>query len=123
MSVLKDSYLNRHTGQWSFVLQRITGILLAIYLIPHILVNSAALFGGESAYDRVTLSVQGGIWHILEILIILGVSFHLFNGIRIIMVDLCGLTSDRAQKGLLFFACSMTALVFIYCLYYYLCKI
>lgn len=123
MGLLKDSHLNRHTGHWSFVIHRITGILLAVYLIPHILVNSSALFGGKIAYDNATMSVQGGFWHILEALIILGVSFHLFNGVRIILIDLCGLTSDRAQKGLLFWACGMTILVFVYCVWFYVGKI
>lgn len=119
MGWLKDLKLNRHLGQWAFTLQRITGVLLAIYLIPHILLNSSALIGGEKYYNDITARVQK--FHILEIAIVVGVAFHLFNGLRIILIDFFELS--RYQKRLLWGAGFFTLLMFLYAIIVYIPKI
>ena len=121
MKCLKDFLLNKNTGQWSFGLHRLTGVLLAIYLIPHIIVNSAALWGGAEAYNRLSGMVQGPAFHFLEIAIILGVAFHLTNGIRIILVDL--FPWSKAQQKLLTASIVLTGLVLVYSIYVYLPKL
>jgi len=115
---LKDFLLNRHEGQPSFGLQRLTGILLAIYLIPHVFLNGYALFFGAEEYDAATMMAQKLHW--LELLIILGVAFHMFNGVRIIAVDLLALT--RSRKPLFWAAGALTVVVMIYSIYIYIPK-
>jgi len=115
---LKDFLLNRHEGQPSFGLHRLTGILLAIYLVPHIFLNGYALLFGPEKYDEATLMAQKLYW--LELLIILGVAFHMFNGIRIIAVDF--LSATRSRKALFWIAGALTALTMIYSLYIYIPK-
>jgi len=66
--------------------------------LPHILLNSTALFFGRDAYDQLVRRVQTPAWHILDVLVILGVSFHLFNGVRVIMTDF--LNVSRSQRVL-----------------------
>lgn len=118
MSWLKDFLLNRHEGQPSFGLQRLTGILLAIYLIPHVFLNGYALMFGAEKYDAATEMAQKLHW--LELLIILGVAFHMFNGIRIIAVDFFSAT--RGRKRLFWIASALTAIVMIYSIYVYIPK-
>ncbi len=118
MNWLKDFLLNRHEGQPSFGLHRLTGILLAVYLVPHIFLNGYAFLYGPEKYDEATLMAQKLHW--LEVLIILGVAFHLFNGIRIIAVDLFAVT--RARKTLFWITGALTALTFLYSLYIYIPK-
>ncbi len=118
MSWLKDFLLNRHEGQPSFGLQRITGILLAVYLIPHVFLNGYALMFGAEKYDTATEMAQKLHW--LELLIILGVAFHMFNGIRIIAVDFFSAT--RSRKRLFWIASGLTAVVMIYSIYVYIPK-
>jgi len=115
---LKDFLLNRHEGQPSFGLHRLTGILLAVYLVPHIFLNGYALLFGPEKYDEATLMAQKLYW--LELLIILGVAFHMFNGIRIIAVDF--LSATRSRKTLFWIAGALTALTMIYSLYIYIPK-
>jgi succinate dehydrogenase / fumarate reductase cytochrome b subunit len=115
---VKDFILNKHEGQPSFGLQRLTGILLAIYLIPHVFVNSYAFLFNAEAYDQATAFAQKLHW--LEVLIILGVAFHLFNGIRVIAVDFFAAT--RRRKPLFWLASALTAVVMIYTLYVYIPK-
>lgn len=118
MEWLKDFLLNRHEGQPSFGLQRLTGILLAIYLIPHIFLNGYALLFGAEKYTEATMMAQKLHW--LELLIILGVAFHLFNGARIIAVDFFSAT--RSRKALFWIASALTAIVMIYSLSLYFPK-
>ena len=120
MKFLKDFLLNKNTGQWSFGLHRLTGVLLAIYLIPHIIVNSAVLWGGADAYNRLSGMVQGPAFHFLEVAIILGVAFHLTNGVRIILVDL--FPWSRAQQKFLIASITVTGLVFAYSMCIYIPK-
>ncbi len=110
--------LNRHEGQPSFGLQRLTGILLAVYLIPHIFLNGYAFLFGPEKYDEAAAMAQKLHW--LEILIILGVAFHMFNGARIIVVDFFSAT--RSRKALFWVAGALTALTMIYSLYIYIPK-
>ena len=118
MNWLKDFLLNRHEGQPSFGLHRLTGILLAVYLVPHIFLNGYALLFGPEKYDEATLMAQKLYW--LELLIILGVAFHMFNGIRIIAVDF--LSATRSRKKLFWIATALTAITMIYSLYIYIPK-
>ena len=118
MNWLKDFLLNRHEGQPSFGLHRLTGILLAVYLVPHIFLNGYALLFGPEKYDEATLMAQKLHW--LELLIILGVAFHMFNGIRIIAVDF--LSATRSRKALFWIAGALTAFTMIYSLYIYIPK-
>jgi succinate dehydrogenase / fumarate reductase cytochrome b subunit len=120
MGWIQDFTLNKHWGQVSFGLHRITGVLLAIYLIPHILLNSSALVFGPKAYTEITGSVQGPAFHFLELAIILGVAFHLFNGVRLILVDFFRMT--RSQKKLFNWVMALTAAAMIYSLWVYLPK-
>jgi succinate dehydrogenase / fumarate reductase cytochrome b subunit len=115
---LRDFILNRHEGQPSFGLQRLTGILLAIYLIPHVFLNGYALLFGPEKYNEATLAAQKLHW--LELLIILGVAFHLFNGVRIIIVDF--LSATRSRKLLFWIAGGLTAVVMLYSVYIYIPK-
>lgn len=118
MNWLKDFLLNKHEGQRSFGLQRLTGILLAIYLIPHVFLNGFALFFGPEKYTESTAMAQKLHW--LELLIILGVVFHMFNGIRIICVDFFAAT--RSRKSLFWIASALTAVVMIYSICVYIPK-
>lgn len=110
--------LNKHEGQLSFGLHRLTGILLAVYLVPHIFLNGYALLFGPEKYDEATLMAQKLHW--LEILIILGVAFHMFNGVRLIAVDFFAAT--RARKTLFWITGALTAITMIYSLYIYIPK-
>jgi succinate dehydrogenase / fumarate reductase cytochrome b subunit len=118
MNWLKDFFLNRHEGQPSFGLHRLTGILLAVYLIPHIFLNGYALIFGPEKYNEVTTMAQKLHW--LEVLIILGVAFHMFNGMRIIAVDFFAVT--RSRKLLFWITVALTAVTMIYSLYIYIPK-
>ena len=91
---IDDTRLNPNIGTFSYVLHRITGIGLAIYLIMHTWVLSSARHGPEQ-FTKWLGAVQGPIFYFLEIFLIAGVFFHMLNGLRIIIADFFSLTHSH----------------------------
>lgn len=91
----KDLAISRHTGHLLFVLHRLTGIFLLLYLLQHILTNSLSL-----AYipigDSFIIDILRG--KTLRFLAIISVGIHGMNGLRLIFIELTGLT--HLQKRL-----------------------
>jgi len=79
--------LNRNIGTFSWLLHRLTGAILAIYLFAHIMVVSSGLWGPES-FNNWLKAVQTPLTHFLEIFLLAAIAFHLLNGLRITVADL-----------------------------------
>jgi succinate dehydrogenase / fumarate reductase cytochrome b subunit len=99
---VKDMFLNFNPGMVSFTLQRITGIILVLYMFLHLCVLSNVIKGADF-YTRIISMMEEPHIVVLELLLVAAVSFHLFNGIRIVLVDLFGLSKiqDRLLLGAL----------------------
>ncbi len=117
MSYLRDLISNRHSGQTAFGLHRISGIILILYLLLHIILHSTALIFGNDAYNNLAKRMDNPLAHLLELSIIVIASFHLLNGLRLILIDIFLLT--RFQKGLFFAVKFATACIGIYSLSIY----
>jgi len=91
-----DLRLNKNTGMFSWFLQRVTGILLTLYLFIHIWEQHFAL--NPETFDAAVKGVQLGAWRLLDIALLVGLTFHGMNGIRVIAVDLIApaVRKDRA---------------------------
>ena len=108
---MKDALINRHLGQWSFYINRLTGVLIAIYLIPHIFINSLALLFGGDTYTKLLHLMETPLLRVFEVLLLTAVAFHMFNGIRILLIDYLKLS--RQQNVLLVFVYLLTIVVFV----------
>ena len=83
-----------NTGSVAWALHRITGVALAVYLVPHIVsINSSR--GGREAFDEALGWYAGPLIAISEYLLVMAVAFHMFNGIRIIAVDFFDLSHTQ----------------------------
>jgi succinate dehydrogenase / fumarate reductase cytochrome b subunit len=98
-NLFQDVVKNKKIGMWAWLLQRLTGVLLALYLFAHLTVISYSQ-RGAGAFDRLSLSIQTPGWYALDIALIVGIVFHGLNGIRIIAVEFGAMA--RAQKAWLF---------------------
>jgi succinate dehydrogenase / fumarate reductase cytochrome b subunit len=76
----------RNLGSWAFILNRITGLGLTLYLFLH-LIMLGQLAKGPQAYDGFIALVKNPLFLIGELLVIAAALIHGLNGIRI------GLTS------------------------------
>jgi succinate dehydrogenase / fumarate reductase cytochrome b subunit len=93
---VNEAKLNPNIGTFSYVLHRITGIGLAIYLMLHTWVLSSAEEGPQEFTQRLG-SVQTPIFHLLELLLGVAVFFHLLNGLRVVAADFFPLTRMHKQ--------------------------
>jgi succinate dehydrogenase / fumarate reductase cytochrome b subunit len=84
------------TGFWAFLLMRISGLALIVYLILHINVLKT-LLDGPSAFDALMATVQSPFFKLGEIALLGAVLFHCLNGLRVIWVDLG--PGVKTQKG------------------------
>lgn len=102
--------LNFHWDMIAFALHRITGVALSIYLFLHIWTLSA-VEEGEAAFNHSIDKWDNTAGHIFEYLLLLAVTWHLLNGIRVTFVDFLRFTGQ--QKRMLAWAIVLTVIVAI----------
>ena len=84
MSVLR--YRGRE-GQWSWMLHRLAGLGIMLFLLLHIF--DIWLIGlGEETFNHFLIIYTHPVAKVMEVFLIFGVLFHAVNGARIIIVDL-----------------------------------
>lgn len=86
-----------NTGLFAWLLHRLTGLALVLYLLMHLTVLSTLAKGPES-FDSLMKQMNTLIFKILEVGLFGVFAFHGLNGIRVIMSDF-GMES-RYQKNL-----------------------
>jgi succinate dehydrogenase / fumarate reductase cytochrome b subunit len=75
-----------HTGYVAWLLNRITGVLVILYLTAHVWVVHH-LSHGPQAYGKVMKVLANPFFTLLEIGLIGVVLYHALNGVRVILVD------------------------------------
>jgi succinate dehydrogenase cytochrome b556 subunit len=94
--LLKELRLNPNLGMLSFLFQRLTGVLLTIYLFAH-LYTIGFVVKGEEAFNRSVGSYNNTFGHVIEYLLLLAVVAHMLNGIRIMAGDFLSLTRQHEK--------------------------
>ena len=74
------------SGMWSWLLHRITGLGIRLFLFIHI-VDISLLGFGPRVYDEGILFFDGIIVRLLSLSLIGAVLYHAFNGVRIMFID------------------------------------
>lgn len=100
----------RTTGFLSFVVRRVTGVALVLYLFLHMWVIGSAL-GGPQSFDARMAMVQGPLFTFLEVLLLGAVVYHAIDGIRLLIVHYFKVTEYR--KSLFYAVLGTTAIIFI----------
>lgn len=73
-------------GQWSWVLHRLTGIGVVLFLALHVIDTSWAVFYPD-LYVKAIAAYQSPIFTIGEFGLVFAVVYHAFNGVRIAVFD------------------------------------
>ena len=76
-----------HTGYVAWVLHRVTGLLITLYLVFHVW-TLLSMAEGRAAFDRVMEAVQQPLFIAGEIALLALLIFHSVNGLRICVIDL-----------------------------------
>lgn len=93
------------TGFISFVLRRVSGVALVLYLFLHIWVIGS-VNQGPDVFDTRLAAVQTPLFKLLEIALLAAVVYHAFDGIRLLIVHYFNVTEYRASLFYAAFAIS-----------------
>lgn len=74
------------SGMWSWLLHRIAGLGILLFLLVHI-VDISLLNFGPDVYNEGIAFFGVGIIRVISLALIAAVLYHSFNGIRIMLVD------------------------------------
>jgi succinate dehydrogenase / fumarate reductase cytochrome b subunit len=75
-------------GQWAWLLHRITGLGVLVFLCLHV-VDTSMLLRGEDAYNHLIKNVYQAWWfQPMEIALGGALLYHAINGVRLILIDL-----------------------------------
>ena len=73
------------SGQWAFVLHRITGFLVFFFLLLHIV--DVSLITRPELYDEVHAVYGNVLLRLFEVGLLAALLYHSLNGLRIVLVD------------------------------------
>ncbi|MDX1614661.1 MAG: succinate dehydrogenase, cytochrome b556 subunit [Candidatus Promineifilaceae bacterium] len=93
----------RSTGFISFLLRRVTGVALVVYLFLHMWVIGS-INGGPARFDARLATVQTPFFKFLEILLLAGVVYHGLDGVRLLIVHYFDVTEYRKSLFYAMFA-------------------
>jgi len=80
------------SGQWAYVLHRVTGVGVFLFLLIHI-VDTALIGWGPELYNKAMAIYRMPIFKLGEIGLFAAVLFHAVNGVRIILFDFWPVTT------------------------------
>ncbi|MEW6033590.1 MAG: succinate dehydrogenase, cytochrome b556 subunit [Chloroflexota bacterium] len=103
----------RETGVWAWALQRLTAILIAVFLSTHLWVlHFARPGGGPVTLEEARERLSSPWYQTLYLLLLATAIYHSLNGVRAVLLDLgIGVRSQRLMTGILV---AMGAIAFVY---------
>ncbi len=104
------------SGMWSWLLHRVTGLGILLFLFIHIVDVSLLGFGWQ-VYDEGIVLFDQIIVRLLSLALIGAVLFHAFNGVRIMFIDFWR-KGVRYQRAMFIGVLILTILVFLPMSYY-----
>jgi fumarate reductase subunit D len=98
--MMRSGWRNRgHPAFWAFLVHRVSGVMLALFLPLHFLVLSQAL-AGERALDGFLVWTQQPLVKASEIAIVFCLAAHLTGGLRLLVIEFVGWRGE-VQKAML----------------------
>ncbi|MFB9378732.1 succinate dehydrogenase, cytochrome b556 subunit [Kineococcus gynurae] len=84
-------------GMWSWVMHRISGVLIFFFLFVHVL-DTATVRVSPEIYDGVIGQYKNPVMGLGEAGLVGAVLFHALNGVRIILVDFWSKGTQNQRK-------------------------
>jgi len=98
----------RSNGFISFLLRRVTGIALVLYLFTHMWVIGSALQGSQ-VFDARLAAVQTPFFKFAEVALLAALFYHAFDGLRLLLVNWFKITDYR--RSLFYAAFGLAAIM------------
>ena len=96
---------------WSWILHRVAGVGIVIFLMAHI-VDTSLVGWGPKYYNEAVSLYRNPLARVGEIVLIGAVLFHATNGVRLILIDFVP-NATRAQRQLFYAAAVVFLSMFI----------
>ncbi len=106
-----DKYRRQYAGTLAWLIQRVTGILLLLYLLLHVR-TVHKLSEGPEAFNAAMAFFQHPFFKLLEIALLGTVILHALNGVRITLIDL-GIGQERQRELFWSLSLALGALLFL----------
>jgi succinate dehydrogenase / fumarate reductase cytochrome b subunit len=99
------------SGQWAFVLHRVTGFLVFFFLLLHVV--DVSLITRPHLYDEVHEVYGNVLLRIFEVGLLAALLYHSLNGLRIVMIDFFpgAIRNERAMLAVVMFITAALTLV------------
>lgn len=98
--MMHSGWANRgHAAFWAFVVHRVSGVLLAVFLPLHFLALSQAL-AGAGALDAFLAWTHQPLVKASEIAVVFLLAAHFTGGVRLLLIEFVGWRGE-AQKAML----------------------
>lgn len=97
-----------NVGAYMWAAQRVSGLILSLYLLLH-LYTLSAVWGGPDAFDHAMNMLDHPVIKFLEVILLGTAFFHAFNGVRLILITLFVNINQRV----LAFSLSTATLIFM----------
>ncbi len=98
-------------GMWSWVLHRVTGVGVLVFLFAHVL-DTVLVGWGPEVYNSVVGIYHVPVFRVLEVVLVGAVIYHAVNGLRIILIDFWDAAADY-QRQLTVVTAVVTLLLFV----------
>lgn len=90
-----------------YLLHRISGLALLLFLSAHVFVTGSRLFG-EAAWEQVMSLTHHPVVQLFEYLVYVAFVFHALNGVRLILIEF-GLAVGRPERPVYPYKSSLNA--------------
>lgn len=84
------TFYKRHSGSWAWILHRLTGIALVVYIILHLWELHTLAYVSERPFNHKMVIFQSLFFKFIEWSLLGVVFLHALNGIRVMIVDFWG---------------------------------
>jgi fumarate reductase subunit D len=89
---------HRHPAYWAFVVHRVSGLLLTLFLPLHFFALSQAL--DAAAFDRFIGWTHQPLVRATEVALVVALAAHLAGGVRLLLVEFVGWRADLQKSAL-----------------------
>jgi succinate dehydrogenase cytochrome b556 subunit len=102
-------------GMWTWLLQRVSGLLLLFYLFLHLWILHYSNLPDKATFDSILMRLQSPFFLIFDLMLLALVIFHGLNGLRVIIIDF-GIDT-RTQKIVFILLMLMGVSMFLFGVY------
>ena len=103
-----DYRARMHAGSWAFVVHRVSGLALALFLPLHFWVLGLAL-DGEPALDRFLRLTDNATFKLGEWGLVMLLAVHLMGGVRVLLIEFAPWSGPRKNLIAVAMGCAIAA--------------